>query len=156
VTNTDTILNLGWAVLCVGGILWHLWLVVGTHFYQTHPDFLEVFVDDPKIRVVLQPSGVFHPRIYLFENSRDDWACIIGSPNFTGAAFSTNVEVALRFDSKVSRSNMHYDALRKVIDEHWESGKPLKKDQVEAYRSVWNRKTQMLGQLAGTYGGKAG
>jgi HKD family nuclease len=28
-------------------------LVVGTHFYQTHPDFLAVFVDDPKVRVVL-------------------------------------------------------------------------------------------------------
>jgi hypothetical protein len=47
-------------------------LVVGTHFYQTHPDFLKEFVDDPRARVVLQPSGVFHPKLYFFENSRED------------------------------------------------------------------------------------
>jgi HKD family nuclease len=131
-------------------------LVVGTHFYQTHPDFLEVFVDDAKVHVVLQPSGVFHPKIYLFENSRDDWACIIGSPNFTGAAFSANVEVALHFDNTVSGANMDYDALRKVIDEHWGNGKPLTKELLDTYRSIWNRKAQLLGQLAGTYGGKPG
>src|ERR1700690_2163102 len=73
-------------------------LVVGTHFYQTHPDFLKLFVDDPNVRIVLQPSGVFHPKIYLFENSRDDWACILGSPNFSRAAFSVNAEVAVYFD----------------------------------------------------------
>ncbi len=83
-------------------------LVVGTHFYQTHPDFLEVFVGDPKVHVVLQPSGVFHPKVYLFENSRDDWACVIGSPNFTGAAFSSNAEVAAYFDSAASGPNVDY------------------------------------------------
>jgi len=131
-------------------------LVVGTHFYQTHPDFLKVFVDDPKVRVVLQPSGVFHPKIYLFENSRDDWACIIGSPNFSGAAFSVNAEVAMHFDSTASESGVNYDVLRKVIDEHWEKGKPLTKELLDPYRSIWKRKAQLLDQLAGTYGGKAG
>ena len=131
-------------------------LVVGTHFYQTHPDFLKVFVDDPNVRVVLQPSGVFHPKIYLFENSCDDWACIIGSPNFTGAAFSVNAEVAVHFDSTASGSSMNYDVLRKVVDEHWEKGKPLTKELLDPYRSIWNRKAQLLSQLAGTYGGKAG
>ena len=67
-------------------------LVVGTHFYQTHPDFLQAFMDHPEARFVLQPSGVFHPKIYLFENDPDDWACIVGSPNFTRAAFSENME----------------------------------------------------------------
>jgi hypothetical protein len=131
-------------------------LVVGMHFYQTHPDFLKAFVDDPKVHVVLQPSDVFHPKIYLFENSRDDWARIIGSPNFTGAAFSANVEVALHFDSTVSGSKLDYDALRKLIDEHWDKGKPLTKELLEPYRSIWKRKAQLLGQLAGKYGGKAG
>jgi HKD family nuclease len=131
-------------------------LVVGTHFYQTHPDFLKSFVDDPNVHVVLQPSGVFHPKIYLFENSRDDWACIIGSPNFTGAAFSLNAEVAAYFDSTSSGSSVNYDALRKVIDEHWATGKPLTKELLDSYRPIWNRKKQLLGLLDGTYGGKGG
>ena len=132
-------------------------LVVGTHFYQTHPDFLKAFLDDPKVRVVLQPSGVFHPKIYLFENSRDDWTCIIGSPNFTRAAFSINLEVAVQLDSTAaSGGNINYDALRKLIDEHWKQGTPLNKEFLDPYRSIWNCKAPILGQLVGTYGGKGG
>jgi HKD family nuclease len=131
-------------------------LVVGTHFYQTHPDFLNVFVDDPKVHVVPFTSGVFHPKIYLFENSRDDWACMIGSPNFTGAAFSGNVEVAVYMDSSVSESNVDYETLRRVIDEHWGRATPLTREFLETYRSIWNRKVQLLGNLSGTYGGNAG
>lgn len=47
-TNTDTVLNLGWAVLCVGGVLWHWWwsrryapaLSRRIHFYRTVSVFL--------------------------------------------------------------------------------------------------------------------
>jgi phosphatidylserine/phosphatidylglycerophosphate/cardiolipin synthase-like enzyme len=131
-------------------------LVVGIHFYQTHPDFLKVFVDDPNVHVVLQPSGVFHPKIYLFENSRNDWACIIGSPNFTGAAFSRNAEVAAHLDSTSSGSSLNYDVLRRVIDEHWGKGEPLTKGLLESYWPIWKRKRQLLGQLDGMYGGKGG
>ena len=131
-------------------------LIVGTHFYQTHPDFLKAFIGNAKVRFVLQPSGVFHPKIYLFENSHRDWACIIGSPNFTAAAFSLNVEIAAYFDSAVSGSQLNYQAIRKAIDEHWEDGKPLTEELVDAYRSIWNRKRPVLGTLAGTYGGKGG
>jgi HKD family nuclease len=131
-------------------------LVVGTHFYQTHPDFLNAFVGDARVRVVLQPSGVFHPKIYLFENSRNEWACIVGSPNFTGAAFSSNVEVATYFDSASPKSHVNYDVLRRVIDDHWGNGKPIGEEMLGPYRSIWNRKTKLLGVLAGTYGGKGG
>jgi HKD family nuclease len=120
-------------------------LVVGTHFYQTHPDFLMAFLDDPDFRVVLQPSGVFHPKVYLFENNRDDWACVIGSPNFTGAAFSVNAEVAMRFDSTESGANLNYEAIRKVIDEHSEKGKPLTKELLDSCRSIWKQKAPLLG-----------
>ena len=48
VTNTDTILNLGWAVLCIGGVMWHWWwsrryapgLSRRIHFYRTVSVFL--------------------------------------------------------------------------------------------------------------------
>lgn len=131
-------------------------LVVGTHFYQTHPDFLKAFIGAPQVRFVLQPSGVFHPKIYLFENGPNDWACIIGSPNFTRAAFSSNVEVATYFDTKSPGSPVNYSDVRRVIDDHWTIGKPIDEETLGPYRSIWNRKRQLLGVLAGTYGGKGG
>jgi PLD-like domain len=131
-------------------------LVIGTHFYQTHPDFLENFVGDARVRVVFQQNGVFHPKIYLFENSRSDWACIVGSPNFTGAAFSSNVEVATYFDSASPELHAACGDLCRVIDRHWGSGDPIDENKLAIYRSIWNRKIKLLGALAGTYGGKTG
>jgi len=131
-------------------------LAVGVHFYQTHPEFLERFIEDPTVHVILQPSGIFHPKIYLFENTRDDWACVIGSPNFTKAAFSENVEVAVYFDSTSAGANGAYDVLRRVIDEHWKAGEPVTKARLDSYWAIWKRKRQLLGQLDGKYGGKGG
>jgi hypothetical protein len=37
-------------------------LVVGTHSYQTHPDFLGALVGHVGVRFVLRPSGVFTRR----------------------------------------------------------------------------------------------
>src|ERR1700678_1717896 len=57
-------------------------LVIGTHFYQTHPEFIAAFLRHPRVRFILQPDGVFHPKVYLFWNSRADWLGIVGSSNF--------------------------------------------------------------------------
>jgi hypothetical protein len=85
---------------------------------------------------------------------------VIGSPNFTGAAFSANVEVAVYFDSTSPAFGGNYKLLRALIDEHWRKGKRLTHPEVDSYREVWNRKKHLLGQLAGTYeatpGKKAG
>jgi hypothetical protein len=57
--------------------------IVGTHFYQTDPRFIEYFIDDQRVAFVQQPNGVFHPKVYLFENSGLDYVCLLGSANFT-------------------------------------------------------------------------
>lgn len=31
-------------------------IVVGIHFYQTHPDFIEAFLNDKKVRFIQQPD----------------------------------------------------------------------------------------------------
>jgi HKD family nuclease len=68
--------------------------IIGTHFYQTHPDVLEIFQGEANVRFVLQPDGVFHPKLYLFR-SNDRWEALIGSANLTSGALSTNSEVML-------------------------------------------------------------
>ncbi len=35
-------------------------LIVGIHFYQTDPDFIEEFLDHPNVKFVMNPDGVFH------------------------------------------------------------------------------------------------
>jgi hypothetical protein len=43
--------------------------IVGIHFYHTDPQFIDHFRTDKRVLFVKQPKGVFHPKIYLFENS---------------------------------------------------------------------------------------
>jgi len=74
--------------------------VVGIHFYQTHPSFIEHFLHDDRVKFMKNSSGVFHPKIYVFETSPKDWTCLIGSANFTAAAFSTNSEACLLIEAK--------------------------------------------------------
>lgn len=40
--------------------------IVGTHFYQTDPRFLEEFIGDENVRVIKNSGEVFHPKIYFF------------------------------------------------------------------------------------------
>jgi HKD family nuclease len=53
-------------------------MVVGTHFYQTHPDFIKRFLTYSNVRFVLNPDGVFHVKVYLFEKSSGEWECVVG------------------------------------------------------------------------------
>ena len=53
------------------------WAIIGTHIYQTHPDVLENFIGCDKVRFILQPQGVFHPKVYLFWTA-ERWDILIG------------------------------------------------------------------------------
>jgi HKD family nuclease len=74
-------------------------LTVGIHFYQTHPDFIASVMGLDGARFVMNPDGVFHPKLYYFEHANGDWECVTGSPNFTKGAFSQNTEVAVLIGS---------------------------------------------------------
>jgi HKD family nuclease len=68
-------------------------MIVGTHFYQTHPQFLETFFKHPNVRCIFKPDGVFHPKVYLFFRGAGEWECLIGSPNFTQGGCDLNDEM---------------------------------------------------------------
>lgn len=54
-------------------------IVIGTLFDQTHPDFIKEFMKVEKVRFFRQESGTFHPKIYLFQNSKSEREILIGS-----------------------------------------------------------------------------
>src|ERR1035441_8138682 len=101
--------------------------VVGTHFFQTHPDFIKRYRRNPNVRFVLQTDGVFHPKLYYFENSPTDWACVIGSPNFTAGGFHRNVEVAAVFDAGDLNAEEAREQIQAFIVAAWAQSVPATK-----------------------------
>ena len=69
--------------------------IIGLHFYQTHPDFIETFIDHKGTRFIKETDGIFHDKIYLFVNSSKDWVAILGSSNLTNGGFVKNIEYLL-------------------------------------------------------------
>ncbi|MFZ1570035.1 MAG: phospholipase D-like domain-containing protein [Thiolinea sp.] len=125
--------------------------VIGTHFYQTHPDVLDTFQGNTNIRFILQPSGVFHPKIYLFY-SKNNWDLLIGSANLTSGALSINSEAMLLIKGAKNQPTVLLDEVLKLIHNYWELAKPIQKSEAKAYREIWNNKQPTIKRLAGQYG----
>lgn len=128
-------------------------LVIGIHFYQTDPDFIEEFLDHPNVKFVMNPDGVFHPKLYLFEHDDGKWLCVTGSSNFTKGGLSTNSEVAVAFDNNDADANTSYVAIDTTLNDYFtaESARTLSKQELSAYRAMWKRQQRRLESLSGTY-----
>lgn len=126
-------------------------IIIGTHFYQTHPNFIENVIGESNIRFDMNTDGVFHPKVYLFENDPKDWECIIGSPNFTKSAFKDNTETAILISNNDIDSDKSYKDIKKVIDDYWDKSKQISKDDLIKYQKMWKRKQRNLKNLSGRY-----
>lgn len=129
-------------------------IVVGIHFYQTHPDFIEAFLNNKKVRFIQQPEGTFHPKLYLFIDKINNWELILGSANFTTAAFSKNTEASLLINHKDSDSVDIYNNAIKLVNQTFSEGKIFNKADLEKYRIAWNNQRQKIKSLSGQYGGR--
>lgn len=123
-------------------------MTIGTHFYQTHPEVLERLAGDPHIRFVQQTSGIYHPKVYLFEKGVNEWACICGSANFTSMATSTNTEVCIMIDQRDAPEAVRAKLLD-VIESAWDQGTVPKPEYIAYYRKQWKLKQARLRELAG-------
>ncbi|MDD4417118.1 MAG: phospholipase D family protein [Proteiniphilum sp.] len=129
-------------------------IVVGIHFYQTHPEFIEAFLNDKKVRFIQQPEGTFHPKLYLFTNKTDKWEIILGSANFTSAAFSSNTEASLLITHKDSNSADTFNNALNLVDQCFSEGKTFSKSDLDKYRITWKNHRQKIKSLSGQYGSK--
>jgi len=68
--------------------------IIGIHFYQTEPWVLWQLFNETKLNLGRLPDGTFHPKVYLFENG-EQFRALIGSANFTVAAFTNNREASV-------------------------------------------------------------
>lgn len=125
--------------------------IIGTHFYQTHPDVLDAFVGSQNVRFMLQPKGVFHPKVYLFQN-RNTWEALIGSANLTSAAFAENSEAMVLISDSDESASLLGTQIESVVDTYWPLAVPATRASALAYRTLWLRKQPVLRRLSGEYG----
>lgn len=126
--------------------------VIGTHFYQTHPDVLDRFVGSSKVKFILQPSGVFHPKAYLFWG-RDDWEVIVGSPNLTAGALNKNSELSVLITSDDGKSDLKQE-VADVIQGYWTEARSITKVEADNYRRLWELKKRDLKKIEDIFGDK--
>ena len=127
-------------------------VIVGLHFYQTHPDFIEQFINHEGVRFIKQPAGTFHPKLYLFWNSDKAWELLVGSANFTNEGFTRNTEVCNLISNQDDTSGDILEEVNKLIGECWDDAQRFTKDELENYRIIWKNQRPKIESLSGAYG----
>lgn len=126
--------------------------VVGLHFYQTHPEFIKEFISDKRVHFIEKTSGIFHPKIYLFYDDEKVWELLVGSSNFTKAAFTTNTEVNVLISSKDFNASTIFEKAYKVIETSWKEGVIFRKNELNNYIKIWQTQQIKINSLSGKYG----
>ena len=126
-------------------------LVVGTHFYQTAPNFIEAFLHNDNVRFVLKTDGVFHPKVYLFEHGDGTWECVVGSANFTKAAATKNMEVATLISSNEA-GVIFADELFSTLNQFFDYGESVNEEWLRCYRQQWKRNQKRVEVLSDDFG----
>ncbi|HEJ3685338.1 phospholipase D family protein [Pseudomonas aeruginosa] len=124
--------------------------VIGIHFYQTDADVLDAFVDSTTVQFVLQPSGVFHPKLYLFW-SDDRWEAIIGSANFTAGALGKNTELCTLISDG---DGLDLAELQAVISGYGTHARTINSVDAQRYRSMREARRPELDKLKDQYGAR--
>lgn len=119
-------------------------IVVGIHFYQTHPNFIKEFIENKNVKFITNPNGIFHPKMYLFVNNDNDWDCLIGSANFTKSAMEKNSEIMIHINSKDINSNETYQQIVDEINTYFNRATIFTQSDYEAYVKVWTKKSKKL------------
>jgi HKD family nuclease len=124
-------------------------MYVGTSFWHTDPSFIEEYIDHPGC-IFIKDNVVFHPKVYLFEHADGKWDGIIGSANFTRAAFASNQEVMVHWDEK----DLGAQAARESLDQILESYKVLPRltsSMLHRYRAYRENQRDKMSSLSGEY-----
>lgn len=114
-------------------------VIVGLHFYQTHPDFIERFRDHKGVRFIKETDGVFHDKIYMFVTSPKKWAAIVGSSNLTKGGFAKNSECNVWFSNNDDNDGIMYKSLIRHIESNWDKASYFDAMDLDNYRESYNQ-----------------
>lgn len=117
---------------------------VGLHFYQTHPNFIENFLDSEIVKFVKNKNGVFHPKIYLFYNDNSSWACLIGSANFTKSALADNDEIMTFIESG---DIILFQNIEDVLNSYFKKANSFIETDLPGYKNMWEQTSKLKKRL---------
>ncbi len=120
-------------------------LVVGLHFYQTSPEFIEAYMSNHHVRFYMQSDGTFHSKMYLFYNNESDWEAIVGSSNFTDSGFNHNLEANILFGAQDGKQ-MFYQ-MDDYISSIWDNGEYFDKKKLSIYEQSLQQQQKKLHSL---------
>lgn len=123
-------------------------IVIGLHFYQTSPAFIEKFINNKDVKFYMQSDGTFHAKVYLFYNTSDDWCAIVGSSNFTISGFYNNEEANIIIDN--NDKGVTFNELHSFVSNLWDNADYFTQEQLITYRhtqSYQQRKQKSLGHF---------
>ena len=118
-------------------------LIVGTHFYQTDPKFLESFINDDKVKVIQNSGDVFHPKIYYFSTD-EGWECLIGSANFTNGAMNKNEVLMIFVTADDSMAHELQKDIWMQISKWFNLGDVIDEAYIEDYKKHYHEKQKSL------------
>ncbi|MBL1431655.1 MAG: phospholipase D family protein [Robiginitomaculum sp.] len=119
--------------------------VIGIESYITEPQVLTDYVNDSRVKFVLNKTGIFHPKVYVFRTG-DDWDLLIGSANMTNGGFRSNTELMLHLSSDDSSEHVFEDTCQE-IDSYWKRGKIISKKEIEKYSRLYNLNTSKITEI---------
>ena len=114
--------------------------VVGLHFYQTSPKFIEAFKDHQNFYFKKSVTGVFHPKFYIFEFEAY-YKVIVGSANFTKGAFELNDEVSVLLE--VTKNHEFVEDLFLLLDHYTEDYQYIDDLYLELYKEKYLLKIEV-------------
>ena len=126
-------------------------LIVGMHFYQTDPNFLEAFKNEESLKVIKDLSGVFHPKIYFFKR-KQGVTLVIGSANLTKAAFSINSECCAVIELNTNAPEAL--DIEKVLSIYWKEAEKIDQEFIDSYRIQFSKRYFDRSRLSGEYSKK--
>lgn len=120
-------------------------ILIGLHFYQTDPSFIDSFKENHHVRFYKKSDGIFHSKVYLFYNSREEWSAIIGSSNFTDSGFHRNAEANIYIDN--TDTSIAFEQLEGYITSLWNEGSVFSKSELDLYKSAFVHQQKKIDSL---------
>lgn len=109
--------------------------VVGTAFAQTEPATLEKLAKkSDRLRLMINSDGTFHPKV-IFGRNGDQVRAIVGSANFTTAAYTSNTELSVLLEGTSHDPDLL--AIESYIEEQWQRGTELTDEWLAEYVLTW-------------------
>lgn len=92
--------------------------------------------------------------MFLFYNNDTDWEILVGSANFTNAAFTVNIEISTLIKSTDLNASAILAETFNVINATWLEARYFDADELNDYKKTWKNFRPKINSLSGSYGRK--